>query len=278
MKNKIDCIFSEFNNKSVMLKSRFIRLLKASIATLCLGLASVSYSATVDIFFLVDTTGDMGAEIANLQSNALSVIVPTAQAALGDVAFGVGSYQDFNIAPFGETNSAPYSLHLAITTNTTSFQAGVNSLNASGGGDAAESSLFALNSVATSSPGWRTGASRVIIWLGNAPGHDGDLEADYASCCSDVGLTDTINALIGSNVSVFAFDLGDLDLTGQATAITSLTGGTLTSGVDAFALSDVVSEVIQTSVTASVVPVPAAVWLFGSGLIGLIGIARRKKS
>ena len=28
----------------------------------------------------------------------------------------------------------------------------------------------------------------------------------------------------------------------------------------------------------SVVPIPAAVWLFGSGLIGLIGIARRKKS
>ena len=28
----------------------------------------------------------------------------------------------------------------------------------------------------------------------------------------------------------------------------------------------------------SIVPVPAAVWLFGSGLIGLIGIARRKKS
>ena len=28
----------------------------------------------------------------------------------------------------------------------------------------------------------------------------------------------------------------------------------------------------------SAVPVPAAVWLFGSGLVGLIGIARRKKS
>jgi hypothetical protein len=28
----------------------------------------------------------------------------------------------------------------------------------------------------------------------------------------------------------------------------------------------------------SAVPVPAAAWLFGSGLIGLIGIARRKKS
>ena len=28
----------------------------------------------------------------------------------------------------------------------------------------------------------------------------------------------------------------------------------------------------------SAVPVPAAVWLFGSGLLGLIGLARRKKS
>ena len=31
-------------------------------------------------------------------------------------------------------------------------------------------------------------------------------------------------------------------------------------------------------VTTTVVPVPAAVWLFGSGLIGLIGFARRKKA
>ena len=30
--------------------------------------------------------------------------------------------------------------------------------------------------------------------------------------------------------------------------------------------------------TTPVVPVPAAVWLFGSGLIGLIGVARRKKA
>ena len=32
------------------------------------------------------------------------------------------------------------------------------------------------------------------------------------------------------------------------------------------------------TITTSAVPVPAAVWLFGSGLLGLIGIARRKKA
>ena len=32
------------------------------------------------------------------------------------------------------------------------------------------------------------------------------------------------------------------------------------------------------TVTASAVPIPAAVWLFGSGLLGLVGIARRKKA
>jgi len=31
-------------------------------------------------------------------------------------------------------------------------------------------------------------------------------------------------------------------------------------------------------VSASAVPVPAAVWLFGSGLLGLVGVARRKKA
>ncbi len=36
--------------------------------------------------------------------------------------------------------------------------------------------------------------------------------------------------------------------------------------------------ITHVSWAVSSVPVPAAVWLFGSGLIGLIGVARRKKS
>lgn len=43
-------------------------------------------------------------------------------------------------------------------------------------------------------------------------------------------------------------------------------------------LSDVyLSGTWNTTVQMSPVPVPAAVWLFGSGLLGLVGLARRKK-
>ena len=37
------------------------------------------------------------------------------------------------------------------------------------------------------------------------------------------------------------------------------------------------SALVRTS-TLSAVPIPAAVWLFGSGLLGLVGVARRKKA
>ena len=35
---------------------------------------------------------------------------------------------------------------------------------------------------------------------------------------------------------------------------------------------------VGTTIVVSAIPVPAAVWLFGSGLLGLVGIARRKKA
>jgi hypothetical protein len=50
-------------------------------------------------------------------------------------------------------------------------------------------------------------------------------------------------------------------------------------GVEGFADRNMMFDPFQPysiTISTSAVPVPAAVWLFGSGLIGLIGIARRK--
>ena len=52
------------------------------------------------------------------------------------------------------------------------------------------------------------------------------------------------------------------------------------SGVVSFLLTDTANLDNRGGMSLSVnaVPIPAAVWLFGSGLIGLIGVARRKKA
>jgi hypothetical protein len=42
--------------------------------------------------------------------------------------------------------------------------------------------------------------------------------------------------------------------------------------------ASVSSHTLPGSIGTAVVPVPAAVWLFGSGLLGLVGMAKRKKA
>ena len=49
--------------------------------------------------------------------------------------------------------------------------------------------------------------------------------------------------------------------------------------VSFFGFADVSApELGQYGIEISQIPVPAAVWLFGSGLLGLVGIARRRKA
>ena len=62
---------------------------------------------------------------------------------------------------------------------------------------------------------------------------------------------------LGSNTYSFDREFGDFDCGAQG-----INCSAATSHVSAY----------------GVVPVPAAVWLFGSGLIGLVGIARRKQT
>lgn len=49
-------------------------------------------------------------------------------------------------------------------------------------------------------------------------------------------------------------------------------------GANPSCVSDVYFDNVSVTADVSAVPVPAAAWLFGSGLIGLVGMARRKKT
>ena len=65
-----------------------------------------------------------------------------------------------------------------------------------------------------------------------------------------------------------------------ALALAAMVGDTLSFGFGAVSTNNLPSGVFYDNLVfaeVSQVPVPAAVWLFGSGLIGLVGVARRRK-
>jgi uncharacterized repeat protein (TIGR01451 family) len=170
----------------------------------------------VDILFLADTTGSMGPTIANVQSNA-STIMSDVRSAQPDTEFGAANYRDFNC-----TDPFAYQLNQAITTSTTDTQNGINAWTIGDGCDTPEAQVNALYTLATDpGTGFRSNATRVVVWFGDSSGHDPS---------GGHTLTDAINALVAANIIVIAIPVnsgeGDgLDSTGQATAVASATGG-----------------------------------------------------
>jgi uncharacterized repeat protein (TIGR01451 family) len=171
-------------------------------------------SPNPDIVFLADTTGSMGSAISNVKSNinaSGSGIIDTVRAQQDSAAFGVAQYKDFNCDTY------PYTLDAAVGSSTEAVVAAVNGWSASGGCDNPEAQLNALYRLATdTNVGWRSGSSRIIVWFGDAEGHD---PSDGHS------LSDVTTALEAAGIRVLAIDVGALDSTGQATAIANATGG-----------------------------------------------------
>lgn len=83
------------------------------------------------------------------------------------------------------------------------------------------------------------------------------------------------------SIGGWQIDIGTMTIIDQTSSILTLsgTGAISGNGFDLTPTDWTLSAVATGSsydITLTAVPVPAAVWLFGSGLIGLIGIARRK--
>jgi len=84
--------------------------------------------------------------------------------------------------------------------------------------------------------------------------------------CLWTGVTNTVG---NTSATVFSLVSTDNDADGTK-GIPMAVGGPFAGNNANFNLKGTLAP-------AAVVPVPAAVWLFGSGLLGLVGIARRKK-
>jgi hypothetical protein len=207
-----------------------------------------------DIYLLADTTGSMTPVLDAVKESSTAIV--TALQGLGlDVAFGVGNYKDFG-------DDVPFQHQLSPTAIVDDVRAAIAAWNADGGGnDAPEAQLFALNQIAENpATGWRQDAKKVVVWFGDAPGHEpicaqlsglpheitvGSLIGLYASLEIVVVAISTstdfggLGLDLNPNSLIDASDLGAYSICGapgrgtsrQASRLTSATGGILLSDV-----------------------------------------------
>lgn len=178
-------------------------------------------TAPVDVMFLCDNTGSMGGAITAVRNNASAILSNIS--GIGDVQFAVGSYRDEPIPPHGSPGDYPFRLESDLTGDAVAAQAAINMWTASGGYDWPESQLYALSHSATD-VSWRENSTRIIVWFGDATGHD----PSAPGTPPEYGITEieAIAALNAENIVVQAIDVGGLDADGQATRITAATDGT----------------------------------------------------
>ncbi|HMI91464.1 MAG TPA: hypothetical protein VK509_08880, partial [Polyangiales bacterium] len=134
-----------------------------------------------DVVFSLDTTGSMIDELEQLRSDLRGQIIPALSAQIPDLAFGVASYEDFPVMPFGDPGDLPVRLVTPITTDAAIAQAGIDRLMIMSGGDAPESGAEALYQLATGAgiswsggkiepfkTGWRPGALPIFVQITDA--------------------------------------------------------------------------------------------------------------
>ncbi len=154
-----------------------------------LGLEEISGAtgggASVDIVFIIDSTGSMGAEINDVK-NIIESFTEVLDNSSIDYQLGLIEFQDYPVSPCGGSSDFPSKIYLfdgkQFTTNTTNFRNTVNSISLGWGNDGPESHLTALND--SLAMDWRAGVKKFNILLTDAPPHAKDCTISVNSCCS----------------------------------------------------------------------------------------------
>jgi hypothetical protein len=199
-----------------------------------------------DIHFSVDTTSSMGQEINNLKAGLGNIITQISDPAQGieDTAIGVSSFEDFALAPYGNSGDVAFRLlqRVVNVSGSAGFNAalaGVNQLTIRNGGDIPEAGNEALFQIATGfglggflapfSPstgfdanlhgflggvGFRLGSLPVVVQVTDAIAHDTDSNAALA-CQNNISANTQYG--FGNQADVF----GTRGRTQTLTALTS---------------------------------------------------------
>ena len=217
-----------------------------------------------DVYFLADTTASMGGILAAVQAGANNILGALNTTGL-NLAYGVGNYKDFPNDPFAFQHQLTPTNVAADVTNAIAAWA------ASGGSDTPEGQLFALDRLAEppgGTIGWRPGSKRILVWFGDAPGHDPVCAA--ISGAADVTETSATAKLVAEQITVLAISVSNPGLdadpkpisndyvgacgapggaAGQATRLAAATGGRAVSGINAATIVDTIIDLVKAAVS-----------------------------
>lgn len=126
----------------------------------------------LDVQFLQDLTGSFGDDIAMVRG-LVPQIVTAIQGVQANAQFGVSSFVDKPISPFGATGEWVYKLEQALSTDALALASTYNRLTNLSGADAPESQIESLMQLALHSAdaGFRADSARFVVMFTDAPFH-----------------------------------------------------------------------------------------------------------
>ncbi len=227
----------------------------------------------VDAYFLADTTSSMKDAIDAVKIG-ISDVLTQIQSLGADVQFGVGEYKDFP-APDPDRHPYAFAHQCSLSANITQVKAAVDAWTVTPGQDVPENQFYALDRVAEApggTIGWRADSRRIIIWFGDAAGHDAVCK-QISGLSYDITEASVTAKLVAEKIKVVALSLkssgapAGLDdnpkmtpngyesfcgapggTPGQGTRIAKATGGKIVQGVSA----NTIVETIKTELTAQI--------------------------
>lgn len=245
----------------------------AFTATLKPGETAVEYKKVTlpatppraDVVFSLDLTGSMGGELANMKANSVGIMTAVA-AAIGDVHFGVLSYEDYAgrfttsvaggqacnySANYGAATDQPYRLSQAITGTQSSVATAINALSLGAGSDGPESysrmlyesyaELIGQTNPTFGAIGWRAGARKIVVNFGDNVPHDCDYDAiigggsdsghdpgrdNVVGTADDLHIQPVLAAMAANNVTLINLNSGGAGINPLWNAYAAATGGT----------------------------------------------------
>lgn len=235
---------------------------------------SINGKRAIDVYFLADNTGSMGGAIATVNAKAQDILNRLkggdARFANVDVNYAVGRYlgdpsegqqrmcpDDASVMIVSQggaqgcvknnqivlpENVDSYRLFQSMTSDSEAIKTAFSKWKAFQGGDTPEGQFYVMKQLAGNTTGWRPNAGHVLIWIGDAYGHE-----------ETVTLNQAVQALQIANVTVIAMPMdpsssNSINRNSQSTTIAANTNG---SSVDFTGSNDQIADKIVNAIATS---------------------------